>query len=105
MPGCIAAPCSNGSERDDEEEGLDGSGNAEAAKLRTIVNEQVPIAEQCRRRRQNLRHLIPAPKLQRHAKVCAAPHFISLSGAPQPPYQHAVLPIARRWKWRLRGDG
>ncbi len=69
--GGIAGP-GDEAEQDDEENRLKRSGNTEAAKLGAVVDEQVAIAKQCRRRGQNLRHLIPAPKLQRHAPKRAA---------------------------------
>ena len=88
--GGIARP-SDEREENDEENSLDGGGNAEAAKPRAIVNEQVPVAEQCRFRRQYLRHsCVPAPKLPNRADERAARMFPRLSGAPQPP-----LPILR----------
>src|SRR5207253_593270 len=42
--GGIAGP-GDKAEENDEEKCLDGGGNAEAAQLRTIVNEKVPVAE------------------------------------------------------------
>ena len=60
-------------------------GNAEAAKLRAVVDEEVAVAEQCRRRGQNLRHLIPAPQVRRaHAARCTDdPSQIRSSPAPR----------------------
>src|SRR6185437_6703735 len=60
---------------DDEQDRLEGSGDTEAAKLRPVMDEQVAVAEQCRRTGQNLRHYVPAPKAAAGAPGRTVPSF------------------------------
>ena len=54
-PGRIAGKGDKAEEEDDEAS-LDGRGNAQTAQLGAVVDEQVAITEQCRRRGQKLGH-------------------------------------------------
>ena len=58
-------------EHDQEEDGLEGRGNAESAKPGAIVDEQIAITEKPRRRGQHLRHIVPAPKAPNAARFKA----------------------------------
>src|SRR5439155_19169769 len=64
-------------------------GNAKAAKLGSIMDEQIAIAENPRRRGQHLRHTDPAPPT---ARAESASLVSSRKGAPQPLPTRAVAP-------------
>ena len=97
----IACPCEH-AEKEDEEDNLDRSGNAETAEFPAVVNEEVAVAEQCRRAGQCMHHQDPLQKAP-DARAEARCAVVSIAGAPQP---QAVTRCPRASaKWTLLRDG
>ena len=86
--GCIARPADE-PEQGNKKHRLKRCGNAKAAKLGPVMDEQIAIAENPRRRGQHLRHTDPAPPT---ARAESASPVSSRKGAPQPLPTRAVAP-------------
>ena len=82
---------------------LDRGGKAEAAQLGAVVDEQVAIAEQCRRRGQYLRHLVPAPKLEPARQ--SAPRSIPVQKELPSPLPNPRIAHRERRQGTLVSDG